>query len=332
MKDPVLVIGAGSIGRRHIVNLRQHLKVRDVAVYDADPSRATDAERRLGARAVPSLEAALDLKPSAALVCTPPALHAASALELIERRIPVFVEKPAADRGAEARALARAADSRRVVAAVGYQLRRSKALRWIAERIARNSFGRLLYLRAEFGQYLPDWRPWQDYTKSYTARRELGGGILLDASHELDLVRWLGGEAASVSCFASRLSRLEIDVEDAAELTLRLKSGALASVHVDMVRRSYRRLAQFVFEERTLHWAYPDTLEIYEPTIQEPKRRDFEVEPNELYVSELRLFLKSAAAGRLDPGLVSLADAARTLELVEAARRSSAEGKTVALR
>ncbi len=59
--------------------------------------------------------------------------------------------------------------------------------------------GRVLWLNVESGQYLPDWRPWQNYRESYSARQELGGGIILDGSHELDYICWLLGRPTEVS-------------------------------------------------------------------------------------------------------------------------------------
>jgi predicted dehydrogenase len=75
----------------------------------------------------------------------------------------------------------------------------------------------------------------------YTAKRETGGGIILDASHELDYIRWLLGEVREVFCFAGKLSSLEVETEDTAEIVLRFENGAMAGVHLDFVQRAYSR-------------------------------------------------------------------------------------------
>ena len=320
MRGPVLVLGCGSIGRRHMTNLR-HLGRRVVAC-DPDAARRSWVEKELRIETVDSLERGLALEPSAVWVCTPPSAHAAAALPALKARIPTFVEKPLAHDLPSGRALARAA--RRTPAAVGYQMRAHPALRWIKKRLDSGAWGRLLFLRAEFGQYLPDWRPWQDFRRSYTARKALGGGILLDASHELDLVRWLGGEAKSVTCLAKRLS-LPVDVEDTAALLLELRSGALAEVHLDMVQRGFRRGVLLGCEKATVEFVLPASRVVVTKSRDDVRSKNFPFDANDLYVSETKAFLARSKES------VTPADALKTLELVEAARRSSRTGRRIAL-
>lgn len=325
MKSPILVLGCGSIGRRHAGNLKS--LGRRVVAYDPDAGRRAWMARELGVETVASVAEGLALRPAAAWVCTPPAAHRSGAAAALSARVPVFVEKPLAHTLSDGRALASAA--RRVPAAVGYQMRWHPALRWIKRHLDSGAWGRLLFLRAEFGQYLPDWRPWQDFRRSYTARKALGGGILLDASHELDLVRWLGGEARSVSCLAKRLS-LPVDVEDTAALLLELRSGALAEVHLDMVQRGLRRGGVLACEKATVSFDLPASTVTVTTARDRSKTRRFRFEVNALYVDEARAFLRRLRDPRAG-GVVSPADALKTLELVEAARRSSRSGRRVAL-
>lgn len=323
MNAPVLVLGCGSIGRRHAENLRG--LGRRVAAYDPDPARLAWAEKELGVRGVRCVEEGLSLSPRAVWVCTPPAHHAGPGLAALAAGAPLFIEKPLAHSLTDARRLAAAAVRARRPAAVGYQLRWHPALRWIKARLDEGAWGKLLFLRAEFGQYLPDWRPWQDFRRSYTARRELGGGILLDASHELDLVRWLAGEARTVSALAKRLS-LPVDVEDTAAMLLELRSGAMAEIHLDMVQRGLRRTMLLACEKATVE------LDLLAARVMLTRARGksvvkrFSSEHNDLYVAEARAFLRRLD-GRPVNGLVSLADGVKTLELVEAARRSSRRGR-----
>ena len=86
---------------------------------------------------------------------------------------------------------------------------------------------KILWAHVEAGSYLPDWRPWQDYRKSYTARRELGGGILLDGSHEIDYMTWLFGAPRELACMADHVSELEVNVEDCATILMRFADGTV---------------------------------------------------------------------------------------------------------
>jgi predicted dehydrogenase len=155
----------------------------------------------------------------------------------------------------------------------------------------------------------------------------MGGGVLLDASHEIDLLRWLAGEVESVFCAADRRSRLKIDTEDTAALVFRFKGGVLGEVHLDMVQRAYRRNLQLVFEEATVLWELPAaTLKVYEASTKRWKTRSFALDLNQLYVREAVSFLARAGGGSPD-GLVTAEDGARTLAVIEAARRSLASGR-----
>ena len=73
------------------------------------------------------------------------------------------------------------------------------------------------------------WRPSRDYRETYTAQASQGGGILLDASHEIDYVRWIAGDISGVFARAEHLSDLSLDVEDTAALVLRMERGVHAA-------------------------------------------------------------------------------------------------------
>jgi predicted dehydrogenase len=268
-----------------------------------------------------------DRRPGAALVCTPPSAHAGPARAALQRGIRCFVEKPVAHSAAAAASLKALRGAPLVV---GYQLRRHAAVKELKRRVESGALGRLLYVRAQVGQYLPDWRPWQDYRRSYTARKALGGGILLDASHEIDLARHLAGEPVSVYCSARKLSSLDVDVEDTAELTLSFASGAMGSVHLDMIRRAYDRSCQLSFEDGVLEWRYQDSLlREYSAKKRRWTERRLGEDGNEQYLEELAMFLRREP--RLD-GLATVQDGIRALRVVEAAKRSARSGRREAVR
>src|SRR5205085_9733157 len=116
--------------------------------------------------------------------------------------------------------------------------------------------GQVLSVRAEVGQYLPDWHPEDDYGASYAAQSRLGGGAVLTLSHELDYVRWIVGEVTDVRSITMHASSLGMDVEDVAEVLTRHSSGALASIHMDFLDRSYNRRSRWIGEEGTISWEW----------------------------------------------------------------------------
>lgn len=316
-----LVVGAGSIGRRHLGNLRA-LGVTELAVCEPDDARRAAAESD-GVAGFASLDPALVAwRPKIGLICTPPVHHLEPALALVRSGADVFLEKPVAAVLDGLDVLANEAAAAKRLIQVGYNLRFHPVLRAVKQLLDEHAIGRVVYAHAQVGQYLPDWRPTVDYRTSYTARRELGGGILLDASHELDYLCWLLGEPTTVSCESGHGSSLEVDVEDSATVLLGYPAGAHAVVHMDFVRRGYLRTLQLVGDTGNIHADLgARTVELHR------SRSDIELVPlaeGDMYRLEMEHFLASVASRRVPE--IDLASGIRTLRLVELARQAATDG------
>jgi predicted dehydrogenase len=322
----VLVVGGGSIGQRHLRNLASLGAGRLVAV-DPDPQR-WDALAELGAEVHADLEQGLASKPEVVVVATPPAYHAAALVAALEAGAHVFVEKPL-DATHEGAVLAReAAQRHEQVVWVGYQFRFHPAMRRLRELVAGGVIGRPLLLRAEVGQYLPDWRPQHDYRASYNAHRKFGGGIILDASHEIDYSRLLMGEIVAVSAVAEKISSLDIDVEDAALVIARFADGALGEWHLDTIQRAYTRGAKLVGEEGTLVWEWPATVRVYRADVGRWDVEELPFDMNRVYRDEIDAFLR-ATHGEDGVG-ASIEEGFRVMEIALAVKRAAAERREIA--
>jgi predicted dehydrogenase len=320
----VLVAGAGSIGHRHLKNLRQ-LGVQKLAVCDPEAERRAAIADELGVETYQDFSAGLDArKPDVSFICTPPVLHVSQALQAVRTGAHVFIEKPVSHVLDRVDELAREARGRDRIVQVGYNLRFHPGLIQLKQLIDDGTLGRILWADAEAGQYLPDWRPAQDYRQSYTARSALGGGILLDGSHELDYVTWLLGKPTEVLCMAARVSTLEVDVEDCADVLVRFAGGAQAQVHLDFLQRAYARTCKLVGELGTALWDFT-TREVRVFSAAESSWHDFPYtfEANDMYISEVEHFFHCIASG--EAPRVDLAQAADTLRLVLAAKCAAAE-------
>jgi len=321
----VLILGTGSIGLRHcrnLVGLGQ-----DVLAWDADPTRLQEATAA-GAAPAASLDDALSAGSRAVLVCTPPASHVELAHRALAAGAHLFVEKPIAHSTAPVPELIAEATRRRRLLAVGLNLRFLPSLRRVKTLLEDKRVGRILSVRAEFGSYLPDWRPGRDYRDNYAVRAALGGGILLDAIHEFDYLGWLFGEVLEIWCAAAHVSDLAGDTEDVAETTLRFDSGALGQVHLDYLRRAYRRTLQVIGEAGVIEWDYPThTVTVHSPDAPTEAIAIGDGDTNAMYLEEMRHFL--ACIGGAERPLVDGREALRSLRLVEAAKRSAAEGRWV---
>jgi predicted dehydrogenase len=323
----VLVAGAGSIGRRHLANLRQ-LGIQRLAATDPDATRLQPVVNDLAVEPFAELDESLrTFKPDVVFVCTPPVCHVEHALRALRSGADVFIEKPLSNRLDSVNTLkAEAAKLNRVVQ-VGYNLRFNPGLQTLKRLVEEGVAGRILWARAEVAQYLPDWRPWQDYRQSYTARRELGGGIILDASHEIDYMLWLLGPPRELTCMAGQVSGLETNVEDCATILLRLRSGAQADIHMDFAQRTPSRSCVLTGDRARLEWDHvQNQVKIIRPEAA-PETLKYDFEANQMYIAEVEDFF-SCVHNRV-PANRGLDEAELTLQVALAALASTAERKWV---
>lgn len=324
----VLISGIGSIGRRHLANLR-HLGVEELLVHQA-PGRSVPQVSEAIAVYL-DLEEALDRKPEAVFVTNPTSLHIPTALAAARRGSHLFIEKPLSHEMAGVDELVSVVESSRLIAMVGCNFRFHPLLRLARDLLAEQSIGRVIAARLHWGEYLPGWHPWEDYRKGYSARRELGGGVILTLIHELDSAYWLFGDVGDVYAVAGHRSRLEVDVEDTAEILLWTLGGVTVSVHLNYVQRPPYRTLQVVGEDGTLEWDYyRGRLSMYSSA----KGWRYWSDPpgferNTMYVDEARHFLE-CLEGRAQL-LAPLREGRRVLEIALAARRSAEAGARLGL-
>lgn len=306
------VLGLGSAGRRHA---RHALELgHEVVGFDPETHETPGIGR---ADSVKSAIAAAE----AVVVASPSSLHAEQALAAISSGTPTLVEKPLAANLKDAELVAAGAREHGVVCGVAMNLRFHPGILGLRDLLP--ELGEVRLARSSFGYDLRLWRPDIDYRTSYSARAELGGGILLDAIHELDYLLWLLGPVASVSAELERLSDLEIDVEDTALLALEFESGALGAVDLNFVEPAYRRECLLVGSEAVAQWEW-NSGKISLRRGEATRTVDATCEVAETYRAVLEDFLSAVDSGgepRTPPE-----DGVAALRLVEAVRRSNAEG------
>ena len=310
-----LVIGCGSIGKRHIKNLL--LLGQQVFVYDRDLVKLESVVNEFG---LPVYDFKSHHRPiDAFVICVPPIYHVPFTREALEHNSHIFIEKPISHNLNGVDEVITLAKKQGLVIQVGYQLRFNSGLEWIKKFLGR--IGKVLTVRAEFGQWLPDWHPEEDYRKLYTCYEDQGGGIILDGSHEIDYLRWLIGEIKQVSCFSGKLSNLEIDTEDTAVINLKFVNGVIGNIHLDMLQRPYSRTCKIVGEKGQVFWNYLGRVRVF----SEGQETAPEITYTDPYLEEMRSFVECIEKG-LEPR-VTAEDAKKTLQVALAAKKSSLEGK-----
>lgn len=329
----VLIVGLGSIGQRHLRLARTLLPDADIRVMR---HQASDDVPQHANACITSLKEALDFAPGIAVIASPSVFHMQTAIPLAHAGVDLLIEKPLAASLENVEQLLRLSSANGTVVMTAYNMRFLFLLRRFRDLLGEGAIGDVNSVRCEIGQYLPSWRPEIDYRKSVSANRALGGGALLELSHEIDYLRWIFGEVEWVQATLSRQSSLEIDVEDTAHLTLGFASkggrSLIGTLNMDFVRRDTTRICLAIGESGSLCWdAISGTLKIFEAgsniwreLLKTPPQRD------ESYLGEWLHFLTCVA--RRAPPLVSAEDGLRVLEIVEAAKKSSASRTQVTLR
>lgn len=249
----IVLIGTGSIGRRHAENIRRLRPsakfqiVREQSYHDA-------FSRSLDAVVAERLDELNDV--DAAIVASPSSVHMNVLRELISRRIPVYIEKPIVTNYndlTELEGLLRAVKYQ-APSMVGCNLRFLPSLIAVRQLIQEKAIGRIVRVSLEAGQWLPDWRPQHDYRRAYSARRALGGGVIFDLIHEIDVVAWMFGDFTDVLAVSRKLSDLEIETSDVASIVLSRDAGPLVTIQLDYISRLPVRRYSVVGDRGSITW------------------------------------------------------------------------------
>src|SRR3989344_509780 len=291
----ILVIGCGSIGERHIKNIYTFGKQKVIA---CDPNLTRLQKLK---RIYPELEIYSDLDhvwklyPEVAFICTPTSSHLPLALKAAQHNCHLFIEKPLTHATINILKLQRLVNQNKLTTMVGCNWRFYWAVSEIKSILQKNTIGKVLSARISAGSYLPEWHPCEDYRTLYAAQNKLGGGVILDFIHELDYACWLFGEINTLTGMYGKLSNLQIDTEDCAELLMTFKQGPLVSIHVDYLQRVYERSCVIIGSEGTIVWNFSShKIKIYSvknkncKEIEEPENYDL----NHMYKLELKYFFE----------------------------------------
>ena len=208
---------------------------------------------------------------------------------------------------------------------VGFQFRFHPTLRRAAQLLAEGVIGKPRAARAHWGEYLPNWHPWEDYRQSYASLPDLGGGVALTLCHPFDYLRWLIGEISGMQALSGSLGGLGLQVEDTLECLLRFQSGAIGSLHLDYIQRPGVHHLEIIGERGTLTWDNADGAARLSAAREDGSPGDWQVfspppefERNTLFLDQMRHFL-AVIRGPEKP-LCTLEDGEAALRLALQAR------------
>jgi predicted dehydrogenase len=327
----IVVAGCGSIGKRHIGNLLQS-KVAKVSAFDVVKERRHEVQEKFNIETVSSIEDAIQQKPDAVFICTPNIFHIENAFAFAHAGCHLFVEKPLSHTMEHLDELVRLCEEKQLITLVGCNLRFHPGLKKVKSLLQEKQIGTITSAECHVGQYLPDWHPWEDYRKGYSARQDLGGGIILDAIHEIDYARWLFGDVKSVVCFGGKLSHLEIDTEDSADILVKFAQNMTAYIHLDYIQRFASRFCRVIGDEGTVYWDGKQKLvQWFTASDKEwhEERLDPNWDPNQMYLDETAHFLHCLQGDEMS--VQDIRSAAYAMKIALAAKSSIVEHRIIDL-
>jgi predicted dehydrogenase len=321
-----LVIGCGSIGRRHIANL-QTLGVKKISAFDLQSDRRSEIEAEFNISTADSLEEAWSGRPEVACITAPTSMHVPLALEAASHGCHLLIEKPLGDGFDGVQQLLTAVDEQNLTTLVGCNIRFHHGPATIKKLLDNRAVGRIVSAHLDGGQYLPDWHPNEDYRQMYAANASMGGGVVLDGIHEIDYARWLFGEVAEVYSQGGKVSSLEIDTEDTVNILMKMTSGFSVSIHMDYIQRISSRTCKIIGEEGTIFWDISQgAVTLFtagQKTWQSfPEPEGYNI--NQMYLDEMQHFL-NCLAGQ-EKSTLDVYEAKRVLEIALAIKDSMLSG------
>lgn len=335
-----LIAGLGSIGRRHFRNLIA-LGEKDIVLLRSH--RATLSDDELAGYLVETdlIEALKKHKPDAVIIANPTALHLDVAIPAAQAGCHILLEKPVSHSLERLDILEQAAQKSGSKILVGFQFRYHPTLNKARELIQADALGKILTAHVHWGEYLPNWHPWEDYRQSYAARADLGGGVIVTLTHPLDYLRFLLGDVESIWSFNGHISALELDVEDAAEIGLRFSNGAIGGVHINYFQRPPVHRLEIVGTKGTLRWDNADSVLYFHNMPQgfgtwdaNPPAAQLErflpnegYERNQLFITQTQHFIDIVRENAMP--ICTLNDGIHAQKMALAAQESNAAGKAI---
>jgi len=274
----IVFFGLGSIGKRHARLIKDNF---NFELFSYRTGKGQE-KNNLKIQEVYSLDEVFLKNPDIAFITNPTHLHVDTALECTKRNINLFIEKPISHSLENIDKLEGQIRDNKIFSYVAYNLRFHPVIEKLKELIT--EIQNPVNFDVSCRSYLPNWRPNQDYSKSYSAKKELGGGVILDLSHEFDYINWLFGDITRIEGEYDKVSNLKIDCEDNldAKITCNNNQGLL---HLDTHTQNEERRIEIYYEDVIIKAnLINNTLKV------DGKKSDFKINPDTTYIKQLDYF------------------------------------------
>ncbi|RZD43666.1 MAG: hypothetical protein CXT78_07840 [Thaumarchaeota archaeon] len=322
-----LVIGYGSIGKRHIQNL---LSISDYEIIICTKQKKPKSINKKRCTFVKTLQEGLLHNPTIAFVTNVSSEHTQTSMLLANAGCHVFIEKPLSNSLKNTGKLLDIVKKEKLVTLMGCNLRFHSCIKKIKLLLEQKTIGKIISVKSECGTYLPEWHPEENYSKSYAARDDLGGGVVLTCIHELDYLYWFFGEIKEVFSITGKFSDLKIKSSDLSAIILKFKNNIIGEVHLDYFQRPEFRSCKIIGTKGTIYWDSVNN----EVKIFDIKKKKWIIplkvknyDKNKQYLDELLHFLKCVK--KKEKSINDLTQGIETLNIALSTIKSSKEKKLI---
>ena len=247
----ILVIGFGSIGKRHVENLLNNTN-HEIIILTKRQNLNLLKKKRI--KIYDTLEACLSQQPKIGFITNETAYHIPIAIKLAKAGLDLFIEKPLSDSMKGIITLQSIVKQKKLIVLMGCQLRFHPCIKKIKSLIEQEKIGKIISAQVQNCSYLPDFHPWEDYKKSYAARKDLGGGVILTQIHEIDYMYWFFQEVENVVSMSGKLSDLDVTVEDYAASLLKFKNNVVGEIHLDYFQKPNFKSCKIRGTKGEIYW------------------------------------------------------------------------------
>jgi len=299
-----LVVGLGSMGKRRVRNL-QYLEAGEILGFDPREDRREETAGKYGIETFGDIETAFERQPNAMIISTPPDLHIPYAIQAAERGIHFFTEASVVDDGIE-ELLDISRSKPKLVGVPSCTMRYHFGPKKVMELVEAGIVGNPLSFIYHFGQYLPDWHPWEDYRSFYASRRSTGACREI-VPFELTWLCKAFGEMTSVFGKQAKVSDLETDIDDLYQALFEFESGVSGFLQVDVLARDFVRHFRLIGSEGIIEWEFKThEVRVFETktgtwtvhALQKGTAEKMYVHAEEPYINEMRDFIAAVRGER----------------------------------
>jgi predicted dehydrogenase len=327
----VLIVGYGSIGKKHLENFLQFKDIQ-LTVY----TKRNDLQllRENGIKISDSLTECLKENPDVGVITNETSLHIPIAIKLAKEGLDLFLEKPLSNSLKDVEKLRAIVKKKKLITQIGCNLRFHPCIKKIKSLIEHQKIGRIISAQVQNYSYLPDSHRWEDYRKSYAARKDLGGGVILtNAIHEIDYLYWFFQEVENVISISGKFSDLDIKAEDYVSGLLKFKNKIIGELHMDYFQRPDFRSCKIRGTKGEIYWNSDDNcVNIYNINKKKWETKfdngfSHNLDTYSSYVEELKHFLKCVKHRK--ETINDLEQGVRTLKIALAIKKASKLMKSV---